>query len=126
MQLKRREFITLLSFAAVALPLRARSEQVEKLRMIAILGDNASVWSPWTTTFVGRLRELGWIEDRNVAFEYRWSGGQAEPVAEFAAELVRQKGDAIVTTEVPLRRLSRRRRQSRLFLPSRSIQWASA
>ena len=96
-RLKRREFITLLSSAAVALPLLARAEQAEKLRMIAILGDNASVWSPWTTTFVGRLGELGWIEARNVAFEYRWSGGQAEPVAEFAAEFVRQKVDAIVT-----------------------------
>jgi putative ABC transport system substrate-binding protein len=96
-QLKRRELITLLGSAAVALPLRARAEQVDRLRMIAILGDNASVWSPWTTTFVGRLRQLGWIEDRNVAFEYRWSGGQAEPVAEFAAEFVRQNVDAIVT-----------------------------
>jgi putative tryptophan/tyrosine transport system substrate-binding protein len=96
-QLKRRELITLLGSAAVALPLRARAEQVDRLRMIAILGDNASVWSPWTTTLVGRLRELGWIEDRNVAFEYRWSGGQAEPVAEFAAEFVRQNVDAIVT-----------------------------
>jgi len=94
--MKRREFITLLGGAA-AWPLGARAQQADRRRIIAILGDDASVWNPWTASLVGRLRELGWIEDRNVAFEYRWSGGQAEPVTEFAAEFVRQNVDAIVT-----------------------------
>jgi putative tryptophan/tyrosine transport system substrate-binding protein len=48
-------------------------------------------------TFVGRLRELGWIEGRTVAIEYRWSAGRSERVAEFAAEFMQQKVQVIVT-----------------------------
>ena len=47
--------------------------------------------------FVVRLRELGWIEGRTIAIEYRWSEGRPERVAEIAAEFVRQKVDVIVT-----------------------------
>ena len=49
--------------------------------------------------FVQRLRELGWIEGRNVAIEYRWAEGRSERFAEFAAEFVRLKVDVIVTQE---------------------------
>jgi putative ABC transport system substrate-binding protein len=52
---------------------------------------------PWTEAFVDRLRELGWIEGRNVGIEYRWSEGRAEPLAAIAAEFVQQKVDVIVT-----------------------------
>ena len=48
-----------------------------------------------------RLRELGWIEDRNVAIEYRWAEGRAERLAEIAAEFVRLKVDVIVTSATP-------------------------
>jgi putative ABC transport system substrate-binding protein len=47
---------------------------------------------------VRRLRELGWIEGRNVAIEYRWAEGREERYAEMAAELVRRKVDVIVTS----------------------------
>jgi putative ABC transport system substrate-binding protein len=46
---------------------------------------------------VGHLRELGWVENRNVAIEYRWSEGRTERYAEIAAEFVRLKVDVIVT-----------------------------
>jgi putative tryptophan/tyrosine transport system substrate-binding protein len=61
------------------------------------MGANASVFSPWTAAFVGRLRELGWIEGRTIAIEYRWSEGRPERNAEIAAEFVRLKVDVIVT-----------------------------
>ena len=51
----------------------------------------------WTAAFVQRLRELGWIEGRTVAIEYRWAEGRAERLAEIAAEFVRLKVDVIVT-----------------------------
>jgi putative ABC transport system substrate-binding protein len=54
-------------------------------------------WNPWTTAFVQRLRELGWIEGRTVAIEYRWAEGRSERFAEIAAEFVRLKVDVIVT-----------------------------
>ena len=47
--------------------------------------------------FVAHLRELGWIENRNIAIEYRWSEGRTERYAEIAAEFVRLKVDVIVT-----------------------------
>ena len=50
-----------------------------------------------TAAFVQRLRELGWIEGRTVAIEYRWAEGPSERYAESAAELVRLKVDVIVT-----------------------------
>src|SRR5262249_15543510 len=58
---------------------------------------DASAFSPWTAAFVAHLRELGWIENRNVAIEYRWSEGRTERYAEIAAEFVRMKVDVIVT-----------------------------
>ena len=48
-----------------------------------------------------RLRELGWIEGRNVAIEHRWGGGRSERFAELAAEFVQLKVDVIVTDGTP-------------------------
>ena len=92
----RREFITLLGGAA-AWPFAARAQQAGKLPTIGFLGADASAFSPWTAAFVAHLRKLGWIENRNIAIEYRWSEGRTERYAEIAAEFVRLKVDVIVT-----------------------------
>jgi putative ABC transport system substrate-binding protein len=94
--MERREFITVLGGAAVGWPLAARAQSA-KLPTIGLLGDSASGWSPWAAAFVQRLREIGWIEGRTIAIEYRWSEGYPDRVAEFAAEFVRQNVDVIVT-----------------------------
>jgi putative tryptophan/tyrosine transport system substrate-binding protein len=100
--MKRREFISLLGAAAVAWPLAARAQQVTKLPTIGYLGSSTlSAMSQWTASFVQRLRELGWVEGRNVAIEYRWAEGRAERAAEIAAEFVRLKVDVIVTYGTP-------------------------
>jgi ABC-type uncharacterized transport system substrate-binding protein len=93
----RRDFITLLGGAVAAWPLAVRAQQGGRLPTIGFLGADASAFSPWTTAFVAHLRELGWIENRNVAIEYRWSEGRTERYAEIAAEFVRSKVDIIVT-----------------------------
>jgi putative tryptophan/tyrosine transport system substrate-binding protein len=94
---KRREFITLLG-GAVAWPLDAYAQQQAKLPTIGFLGSaTPSSWGPWTTSFVQRLRELGWTEGRNIAIEVRWGEGRSERFAEIAAEFVRLKVDVIVT-----------------------------
>src|SRR5207244_259817 len=54
--------------------------------------------TPRGGAFVQRLRELGWIEGRTIAIEYRWSEGRTERYAEIAAEFVRLKVDVIVAT----------------------------
>jgi putative tryptophan/tyrosine transport system substrate-binding protein len=94
---RRREFISLLGGAAAAWPLAVRAQQTGRLPTIGFLGADASGFSPWTAAFVAHLRELGWIENRNVTIEYRWSEGRTERYAEIAAEFVRLKVDVIVT-----------------------------
>src|SRR6516162_9774796 len=85
--------------AAAAWPLAARAQQAGKLPTIGFLGTNTpSAQSRWTAAFVQRLRELGWIEDRTIAIEYRWAEGRTERFADLATELVRLKVDVIVTT----------------------------
>src|SRR5262249_25709782 len=57
----------------------------------------------WVVVFVQRLRDLGWIDGRNVAIEYRWAEGRSERFPEMAAEFVRLKVDIIVTGGVAAR-----------------------
>jgi putative ABC transport system substrate-binding protein len=96
--MKRREFITLIGGAAVAWPFAARAQQSGKLATIGCLVPGTpSSHGQWFAVFVQRLRELGWIEGRTVAVEYRWAEGRSERFAEIAAELVQRKVDVIVT-----------------------------
>ena len=69
-----------------------------KVPTIGFLGvATAPAWSEWVAAFVQRLHELGWIEGRTVAIEYRWAEGRSERFAEIGAEFVRLKVDIIVT-----------------------------
>src|SRR5689334_22175896 len=95
----RREFITLLGGGAAAWPLAALSEQTPKRRTIGFLGAaTLSAWRPWVAALVQRLHELGWIEGRTIAIEYRWAEGREEHYAAIADEFVRLKVDVIVTS----------------------------
>jgi putative ABC transport system substrate-binding protein len=94
---RRREFIILVGGAA-AWPLVAHAEP-SKLPTIGFLGTSTpSAWSQFVAAFVQRLRDLGWVEGRNVAIEFRWAEGRTERYTEIAAEFVRLKVDVIVTT----------------------------
>jgi len=98
---RRREFISLLGGAAATWSLPARAQQL-KVPTIGFQGSGTALTgSQWAAAFVQRLRELGWIENRNVAIEYRWSEGRQERFAEIAAEFVRLKVDVIVTYGTP-------------------------
>jgi ABC transporter substrate binding protein len=98
---KRRAFITLLGGAA-AWPLAASAQQVGKLPTIGFLGATTpSGGGQLLAAFVRRLRELGWVDGRNVAIEVRWAEGRSERFAEIAAELVRLKVDVILTHNTP-------------------------
>jgi putative ABC transport system substrate-binding protein len=92
---KRREFIALLGGAA-SWPLAARAQQ--KVPTIGFFSaGSAAAMRDWVAALMQRLRELGWIERRTVAIEYRWAEGRDERLPELAAELVRLKVDVIVT-----------------------------
>jgi ABC-type uncharacterized transport system substrate-binding protein len=99
---RRREFIRLLGGAAAAWPLAARAQQAGKLPTIGYLGSGTPLTdSQWVAAFVQRLRELGWVDGRNVAIEVRWAEGRSERFAEIAAEFVRLKVDVILTHNTP-------------------------
>jgi ABC-type uncharacterized transport system substrate-binding protein len=100
--MRRREFITLLGGAAAAWPLAAGAQQPMKLPTVGFLGQSTPLGEgERAVAFAQRLRELGWIEGRTVAIEYRWAGGEGERLAEIAAEFVRLKVDIIVTGGTP-------------------------
>src|ERR1700730_2099805 len=95
--MRRREFVTFLGGAIVPWPLAARAQQPAKLPTIGFLGATTpSGQNQWTAAFVQRLRDLGWIEGRTAAIEYRWAEGRSERYVEIAAEFVRLKVDVIV------------------------------
>jgi putative ABC transport system substrate-binding protein len=97
--MQRRKFITLLGGAAAAWPLAARAQQAGKLPIIGFLGTTTlATEGPWVAAFVQRLRELGWIEGRNLAINYRWANAISERYSDNAAEFVRLKPDIIVTS----------------------------
>jgi putative tryptophan/tyrosine transport system substrate-binding protein len=89
----RRQFITLLGGAA-AWPLAARAQQPGKAARIGYLAIRAPMSAD--EALLQALRELNWIEGRNIVIERRFSAGNFDRLREFAAELVRLKVDAIV------------------------------
>jgi putative ABC transport system substrate-binding protein len=98
---RRREFITLLGGAA-AWPLAARAQQPGKRPIVGFLGDSTPVGeSERAAAFARRLHDLGWIEGRTIAIEYRWADGRSERLAEIAAEFAQLKVDIIVTAGTP-------------------------
>src|SRR5215813_10711469 len=99
--MRRREFIAALGGAAAAWPLAARAQQAKLPTIGLFLGANPSIESQRVAAFVQRLRELAWIDGRNLAIEYRWAEGRNERSAEIAAEFVRLKVDVIVTVATP-------------------------
>src|SRR6185295_495211 len=87
--LRRREFLTFLGAASVApliWPHAGLAQQPSKVQTIGFLGATTpTIWSGNVAAFLQRLRELGWIDGRNIAIEYRWAGGRDDTYAELAA-----------------------------------------
>jgi putative tryptophan/tyrosine transport system substrate-binding protein len=93
---KRRTFITLLGGAAAAWPLAARAQESTKIPRIGFLGAVTPEDFPHLeNAFRDGLRELGYVEGRNLVIVYRWAEGKAERLPELAADLVGLRVDAI-------------------------------
>src|SRR5437870_4795296 len=102
--MRRREFITLLSGAAVAWPFVAHPQQPERLRRVgALMGfsDSDQEGHILITAFREELHKLGWTEGRNIRFDPRWAALDAESVQRFAKELVALQPDLILSHVTP-------------------------
>jgi putative tryptophan/tyrosine transport system substrate-binding protein len=104
---RRREFITLLSGAAVAWPLAARAQQ-PSIPIIGFLSStSATPYKPFVDAFSKGLRERGYVEGKNVALEYRWADGRYDRLAGFADDLVRLHASVIVAVAPPAARAAK-------------------
>src|SRR5215471_20266841 len=99
LNMNRREFMTLLGGAA-AWPLAARAQQSKVARIGALYIGLADAES-FKNELQEGLRELGYVEGQNIAFEFLSAEGKLDRLPELAAELVRLKADVIVALYVP-------------------------
>ena len=98
LDLRRREFITVLGSAA-AWPLTARAQQADRRRRVGVLvnlpADDPQAQAR-NAAFLQGLQELGWTVGRNLRIDHRWGAGNADNVRKFAAELVALAPDVIL------------------------------
>ncbi|HXZ21444.1 MAG TPA: ABC transporter substrate-binding protein [Pseudolabrys sp.] len=97
--MNRRGFIALVGGAAAAWPLAAWGQQANRVRSIGALfavPENNPEGQVWLSAFVQSLASLGWTSGGNVRIETRWTGGDANKVKAYAAELVALKPDIIL------------------------------
>lgn len=96
--MRRRDFLALVSKAAAAWPLGALAQEPGKIWRMGFIAQGYEKF--YDALFEG-LRELGYVEGRNLVVERRYAEGRAERFPEFAAEMVRLKVDIIVVSTTP-------------------------
>jgi putative ABC transport system substrate-binding protein len=96
LDMRRRQFITLLVGAAANWPRATRAQQRGKIPRIGIM-DNAPIWDH----FRNAMRDLGYVDGQTATFEYRRTGGIPERMDQAAAELARIPVDLIATFGTP-------------------------
>src|SRR5215813_9448048 len=114
LDIRRRQFISLLGGTAATWPLAARAQQPQQMRRIGVLEPIAvddSEALARVTAFAQGLQQLGWTASRNVRIDYRWDAGDADRIRQQAAELAALAPDAILTvgtaTAAPMLRATR-------------------
>ena len=103
--MRRRDLITLAGGAA-AWPLAAHAQQPERVRRVGVLsnaGESDLEAQSMVAALHQTLRELGWVEGRNIQFDHRWAAGNPSRIAELARQLVALQPDVLVAhTSVPV------------------------
>jgi putative ABC transport system substrate-binding protein len=97
----RRSFIGTVAGALLTAPLAAEAQQAAKIARIGYLVTNLAANPHWLEAFLQGLRDLGYVEGRNLVIEYRSAEGKLERLPALAAELVALKVDVIVAGSTP-------------------------
>jgi putative tryptophan/tyrosine transport system substrate-binding protein len=103
--MRRREFITLVAGSAATWPLAALAQQGERVRRVSVLlglAENDPEAISRVKAFRLGMRDLGWIEGRNLQMEYRFAGTNLESINKHVAELIRLAPDIIVANSSPV------------------------
>jgi ABC-type uncharacterized transport system substrate-binding protein len=103
--MRRRDFIALVAGAATPLPRKLHAQEAQKLRRVSVLlalteKDPEAIKR--VKAFRLGMRDLGWIEGRNVHIEYRFAGSNLETIQKHVAELIRLSPDVIVGNATPV------------------------
>ena len=94
----RRKLVIALGAGAVAGASAVRAQAPAKVRRIGLLSPSSpSHAALWYEAFRLALRDLGWVEGKNISFEYRYAEGRHDRFPDLAADLVHLKVDVIVT-----------------------------
>jgi ABC-type uncharacterized transport system substrate-binding protein len=96
-QMKKQFTVLTLCALLFALCLPAAAQQPAKVPRIGFLASSGSGPDPRFKAFQQGLRELGYIEGKNIVIEYRYSEGSSDRLTELTADFVRRKVDVIVT-----------------------------
>ena len=103
--MRRRDFISLVGSTAIAWPLAARAQPSDRMRRVSVLlglAENDPEAISRIKAFRLGMRDLGWIEGRNVQIEYRFAGSNLESIKRHVAELIRLAPDVILANTTPV------------------------
>src|SRR4051794_37644534 len=108
--MRRRDLLVLAAGVTVASPIAARAQGVDRVRRVGVLhgvGADDSELQSRVAVFLDVLRQLGWVEGRNLRIDRRSAGGSADSLASYAAELAGFAPDAILATGTAVEQLLR-------------------
>jgi putative ABC transport system substrate-binding protein len=96
---RRRLVLVAIALAFFATPRIPAAQPVPSVYRVGVLSPFAQSFGPGPSfdAFRQRLRELGYVEGRNVTFEYRWADGRIDRLPDLAAELVRLRVDLVLS-----------------------------